>query len=65
MLKVNANDLKRLIQEVQFLKDIVMSHKPYPDSEGELTDWAKNELAKARKDNNYISHEELKKELGL
>ena len=40
-MEVNVNDLKQLILEVQLIKNILIS-------EGEFTDWAKNELKEAR-----------------
>lgn len=57
MIKVDANDLRQLVQDVQLLKNVLLL-------EGELTDWAKKELVKARKtsDEEYISMEEIEKE---
>jgi len=39
--------------------------KTKKDTEGELSDWAKKELAEARKipDSELISHEDIKKEI--
>ena len=58
MIKVDANDSKQLIQDVQILKNVILS-------EGDLTDWAKEELAKARAlpDSEYVSLEEVKKRI--
>jgi len=57
MIKVDANDLRQLVQDVKLLKNVLLS-------EGELTDWAKKELAEARADEeNNISLEDLKKEI--
>ena len=53
-IKVDANDLKQLVQDVQLLKNVLLS-------EGELTNWAKKELAEARKipDSEMISLKEV------
>ena len=40
MIKVDADDLRQLIQDVQLLKNVLLS-------EGELTDLAKKELAES------------------
>ena len=44
------------------IEDFVMCHKPYPDPEGEISVWAKKELAEARKIpvNECLSSEEVK-----
>ena len=57
MIKVDADDLRQLIQDVQLLKNVLLS-------EGELTDWAKKELAEARNtpDEEYVSMEEIERE---
>jgi len=57
-VKVDANDLKQLIQDVQLLKNVLLS-------EGELTDWAKQELdnARALPDLEYVSLEEVEKRI--
>ena len=61
MLKqsVNTEDLRQLIQDVTLIKNILLSSE-----EVELTDWAKKELAEARKvpDSELISMEEIEKE---
>ena len=50
MIKVDANDLKRLVKDVALIKNILLS-------EGEFTNWAKKELIKARElpDSEYFS----------
>ena len=55
MIKVDVNDLKQLILEVQLIKNILIS-------EGEFTDWARNELREARNvpDSELLSSEEVK-----
>jgi len=52
--EVSVEELKQLIQDVALIKNILVS-------EGELTEWAKNELVKARKtpELQYISLEKL------
>ena len=55
---ISAEELRQLIQDVALIKNILFS-------EGELTDWAKKELEKARAEGETLSHEELKKEIGL
>ena len=61
MIKVNADDFKQLWQDVEMMKSILLSKRPYPDPEGELSDWAKKELAEARKipDSELLSSEEV------
>lgn len=63
-ININANDLKQLILDVKLMKEILLSGKLYYDYEGELSDWAKDELAKAREtpDSEYVSMEEIEKE---
>lgn len=62
MMKVDANDVKQLVRDVDMIKAILLSHKSFPDPEGELSDWAKKELAEARKtpDSELLSSEEVK-----
>ena len=64
MVKIDANDLRQLILDVKLMKEILLSGKLYYDYEGELSDWAKEELVKAREtpDSEYISMEEIEKE---
>ncbi len=64
MIKVNENDFKKLVKNVELIKDYLFSNKPYSDPEGELSDWAKKELDEARKiaDSELISMEEIEKE---
>ncbi len=51
---IDTKDFKQLIRDVALIKNILVS-------EGELTNWAKKELAKARaeKKEDYLSLEEL------
>ncbi|MBI5803135.1 hypothetical protein HY448_00405 [Candidatus Pacearchaeota archaeon] len=48
---INEKELRQLIQDVALIKNILLS-------EGDLTDWAKNELKRARNapESEYISH---------
>ncbi len=65
MVNINANDLRQLILDVKLMKEILLSGKLYYDYEGELSDWAKKELAEARETPNseLLSSEEVEKEL--
>ena len=48
--------LNKLVEDVELIKNILMS-------EGELTDWAKQELIEARQRKEKISHEEVEKRI--
>lgn len=54
--------LIKLAIDIEMIKGLLM---PKVDEEGELSDWAKNELEEARKTpiSECISHEELKKRI--
>ena len=62
---VKEEDIKQLIQDVEMLKEILFYNKNLQDPEGELTDWAKNQLKLARETplSQYFSHEEVKKRI--
>lgn len=55
---VKTEDLAQLKRDVELIKNVLLS-------EGELTDWAKSELADARNipESECISHEDVKKML--
>ena len=55
---INEEDIRKLIQDVALIKNILIS-------EGELTDWAKKELMIARETPvpEGISHEEVKRRI--
>ena len=57
-LNTNSKDFKQLVNDLALIKNLFMS-------EAELTDWAKKELAEARKisDSENISLEEAKKRI--
>ncbi len=61
-LKTIDERLLKLVRDVEFIKCLLMSKV---DDEGKLSDWAKEELAKARDEpkENYISLEDLRKEI--
>ena len=53
----NIDDkLAKLVRDVELIKNILMS-------EGELSDWARNELDEARRRKTKISHSEVKKKI--
>ena len=56
-VKVKVEDLVKLRQDVELIKNILIS-------EGELSDWAKEELSEARKNSKekYVNMEEIEKE---
>jgi len=60
--KNNIREIKQLIQDVAMLKEILLSTVHRNDSEGELSDWANEELKIARKIpiSEFISLEEVK-----
>ena len=62
---VKEEDIKQLIQDVEMLKEILFYNKNLQDPEGELTDWAKNELDEARRtpESEYVSLEQVKKRI--
>ncbi len=61
-MKISKNEFMQLVHDVAMIKAFLMPSKK--DPEGELTDWAKNELAEARKipDSELISMEDIEKE---
>lgn len=63
MVKIDANDLRQLISDVKLMKKILLSGELHSGYEGELSDWAKKELAEARKipDSENIPLEEVEK----
>ncbi len=54
IIKINEAEFTKLVNDVELIKNILMS-------EGELTDWAKNELKNAREESEdeYTPLEEL------
>ena len=63
--EIKHEDIQRLIEDVEMLKDIVLSNSNMEDPEGELTDWAKEQLriARATPLSEYISLEEVEKKI--
>jgi hypothetical protein len=61
-MKDMQKDILKIKKDMEILKRFLM---PKADEEGELSDWAKNELEEARKEKrvNRISIEDLKKEI--
>ena len=72
-MTVDAEKFNQLLRDVAFIKqrlnDVVLINEVgianQADSEGEITDWAKKELAKARQipDSENISLDELEEQL--
>ena len=62
---VPENVLRRLIKDVALIEKNLSSQSTNEDPEGELSDWAKKELARARKTprSEYISLEEVEKQI--
>jgi len=60
---IKEEDIKQLIQDVAMLKEILFYNKNLQDPEGELSEWAKEQLKKARDEpeEDYVSMEEMKK----
>ena len=58
-------DLMKLRRDMEIIKRILMSQRKEEDDEGELTEWAKEELEEARKtpESKYVSLEEVKKRI--
>lgn len=57
----NINEqLAKLTRDVEFIKEVLRMKK---DPEGELSDWAKEGLEKARKSKYKVSHEEVKRRI--
>lgn len=56
--------LIKLARDVSIIKNLLLEEKSEM-GETELTDWAKEELKKAREapEEEYVSHEELKKQI--
>jgi len=60
--KTYNKDIEQIKRDIELIKALLM---PKIDDEGELTDWAKEELSNARKESidTYTSLEDLKKEI--
>tara|TARA_Y100000310_G_C20600424_1_gene772716 strand:- start:219 stop:422 length:204 start_codon:yes stop_codon:yes gene_type:complete len=58
---VNTEDINKIKTDLEIIKTLLLQKDP----EGELSDWAKEELEKARSEpeENYTSLEDLKKEI--
>lgn len=59
---IRSEDIEQLMKDVAMIKSVLLSGKIY-DDEGELSDWAINELREARliPDSENISLEEMEK----
>ena len=58
MIQVKVDDFEQLVRDVSVLKNLLLY-------EGELSPWAKKELAESRKIpiSDCVSHEDIKKQL--
>jgi len=58
-------DLTKLRRDIEIIKNLLVSQGKIEDDEGELTDWAKNELDEARRtpESEYVSLEQVKKRI--
>ena len=56
---IKREDIEEIKADLEIIKSILLKK----DSEGELSSWAKDELIKARAEpeENYVSHEEVKR----
>ena len=59
----NPEDLKKLMEDVTLIKEILFFNKNIKDPEGELSDWAKKEFKEAREtpEEEYVSLEAVRK----
>lgn len=65
-ISVKTEDLKKLIGDVAQIKEMLIARQEEKEMEEiELTEWAEQELKKAREtpEEKYISHEEAKRRI--
>lgn len=64
VIKVKESDFRKVMNDIETIKSILLSQRKFSDSEGELSEWAKQELAEARKTprSELISMEEIERE---
>jgi len=62
-IRINNSDFKRVMADIELIKHMLLAKNCPADSEGELSDWARKELAEARNtpDSENISLEEMEK----
>ncbi|MBI4116224.1 hypothetical protein HY449_00595 [Candidatus Pacearchaeota archaeon] len=62
---INQGDLKKLMEDVALIKEILFFNSNIKDPEGKLSDWAKKELKEAREtpEEEYVSLEAVKKRI--
>ena len=60
---IDPKDIRRLMEDVALIKNVLSIRER--DPEGELSQWAKKELKRARKEpeSKYISHEEIRRRI--
>ncbi len=58
---IKQSDIEQIKSDLALIKEILIPK----DEDGELTDWAKEELEKARNESreSYTSHEEVKRRI--
>jgi hypothetical protein len=64
IMQVSKNDINRMMQDITLIKDMLLAQQCATDSEGKLSDWAKQEWEGARKtpENELINMEEIERE---
>ena len=62
---IKHEDIRRLIEDVAMIKDVLLLNSDLEDPEGELTDWAKEQLriARATPLSEYLSLEEVEQRI--
>ena len=62
---IKHEDIRRLIEDVAMIKDVLLLNSDLEDPEGELTDWAKEQLriARATPLSEYLSIEEVEQRI--
>lgn len=62
---IKHEDIRRLIEDVAMIKDVLLLNSDLKDPEGELTDWAKEQLRVARATplSEYLSLEKVEQRI--
>jgi len=58
-------DIEQMKKDLALIKEILLAKNTLVDDEGELSDWAKEELERARNtsESEYVSFDEIKKRI--